>query len=321
MKATQTLIFLIGLMGLMLLMPQARATSDIHSGFVNDRKLSTSEVAAMDPMCRLILVDKPFAHGYNQQKENADLLSRPEYEMAKNAEYVHHRCWAMVAKQRYFSARDKNDKAANKASFYGDMGYVLQNAPKDWKFLPQIHTEIGQMAVYEQDYRKALLSANNALNQSKTYVDAYVLLADAYLGLDSKDKARQAIKDGLALAPTSRSLIRRAKDLGVPLPPPPAKPAEAAPVASPYPAPTSEPAKATPAAPPVTDPVPVPVPVPITQPAPPAPPAPVPPAGQEAPAPTPTLGDKPATVLAPPPAPTEAAEPVKKPNPYCRFCP
>ncbi|HNA81056.1 MAG TPA: tetratricopeptide repeat protein [Thiobacillaceae bacterium] len=299
---------------------QALALSDVNQGVVNNQKISSAEYAAMDPVCRLILVDKPFAHGFNQQKENVELLSRPEYLMAKDAGYIHHRCWAIIAKHRYFAERDKAKRDENRASFYGDMNYVLQNAPKDWRFLPQIHTEIGQFALYEQDYRKAILSANNAINQDRTYADAYVLLADTYQAMNDKEKAKKTIQDGLAADPTSRALARRAAKYGIKVPEPPPAPAKPAPT-QPAPVKAQGPAEqGAPEKPPVQDAAVVPTP--------PSTPAPVPATPAPAPPPTPqappqTAPETPASgaTAFPPVEASPAPDAEKKPNPYCRFCP
>lgn len=193
-------------------------TSYIDTQTVNNEKITQKEISLMDPVCRLILIDKPGIH-LKKHMSGREVLNNPQYEMALNAPFLHHRCWALIAKQRYFSTSDKGKKSQHLSAFNGDMQYVVNNASKSWKFLPQIYTELGQMSLLLRHYKSAISSANNAINTSRTYVDAYVLLSDAYRGLGGSEvQAKKYILEGLKIEPGNKQLMRRAKILKLAIP-------------------------------------------------------------------------------------------------------
>lgn len=193
-------------------------TSYIDTQIVNNEKITQKEISLMDPVCRLILIDKPGIH-LRKNMSGREILNNPAYEMAKDAPFLHHRCWALIAKQRYFSTHDKGKKSQHFSAFKGDMNYIINNAPKNWKFLPQIHTELGQMNLLLRYYSTAILSASKALNLSRTHIDAYILLSDAYRGLgNSESQAKKYILEGLEIEPGNKQLMLRAKRLNLTIP-------------------------------------------------------------------------------------------------------
>ncbi len=193
---------------------RAWAASDPETGIVDDQKISVSEATVLDPMCRLILVEKPGAHLYLGQKKNAALFERPEYAMAKNAEFVHHRCWALLHKFRYFQAKEKNEKKRLVGLFHQDMRYVLNNAPQGWKYIPQILVEQGEMYLLLKDIGKAMQNATRAMGIDQDYGPAYGLLAEGHQALGNSAKALELITEGLRRDPDSKALQRRYTRLG-----------------------------------------------------------------------------------------------------------
>jgi hypothetical protein len=190
------------------------ATSDPVTGIVDDRKISVSEAMVLDPVCRLILVEKPGVHLYEWQKANAALFERPEYAMAKNAEFVHHRCWALLHKFRYFQAKEKNEKKRLVGLFHQDMRYVLNNAPQGWKYIPQILVEQGEMYLLLKDIGQAMQNATRAMGIDQDYGPAYGLLAEGHQVLGNSAKALELITEGLRRDPDSKALQRRYTRLG-----------------------------------------------------------------------------------------------------------
>lgn len=193
---------------------KAWAASDPETGIVDDRKISASEAAVLDPMCRLILVEQPGAHLYLGQKKNAGLFDRPEYAMAKNAEFVHHRCWALLHKYRYFQTKENNEKKRLVGLFHQDMRYVLNNAPQGWKYIPQILVEQGEMYLLLKNTGQAMQNATRALGIDQDYGPAYGLLAEGHQALGNNAKALELITEGLRRDPDSKALQRRYTRLG-----------------------------------------------------------------------------------------------------------
>jgi hypothetical protein len=206
-------------LALILLVTQdALALSDTLSGVVDNKKISQAEINSLDPVCKLILIERPGIHAPVSQRINKDLFNKPEYEMAKDSVFLHHRCWALVYKHRYLSSRNTSQKNHNLAGYYADMGYVLQNSPIDWKFRPQMLVEVGTTRLLEGAHSKAIPLALEAIKFNKQFSDAYVLLADAHLKLNNISLATKAIQDGLEENSSSKPLRRRAAQLGIKIP-------------------------------------------------------------------------------------------------------
>lgn len=258
---------------------------------VQGEPVSPTEAARLDPVCKLIIVEQPMIHLEQRRKEFAQLFDRPEYHMAKNADWVHHRCWAMISKQRSFAAYSPKSRLKYSPKWYAklfhdDMNYIFKVAPSNWKYMPQMLYEDGDMYLIQRDYGNASKNAIRAIGLDPKYSRSYELLADTYSQMGNKRKALETTTEGLKHDPTSKRLIRRHVELGGTPPVVAAQPAAEASAAIEPPLAPIEPA-------PVTEPV-----------------------------ETPSVVNAPATdaqevQAAPPPA----APPQSKTNPYCRFCP
>ena len=55
---------------------------------------------------------------------------------------------------------------------------------------------LGQKYLSEMNYEEALVAFNQAISLDPRSVDAYIGLADAYMGLGDKDAAFEALQDG-----------------------------------------------------------------------------------------------------------------------------
>ena len=222
---------------------------------VRDEPLQTSEIQTMPPVCKLIVVDQPGIHngaGSGPLKQFAHLFEEPRYQMAKNNIHLHHYCWALVSKQRYFRERDQNKRKHYLSQFNGDIDYVLQHSNKSWPYFDVMLTEQGQMQMLLGNYGAALAKADQALKFQPNSEPAYLLKTDAYKNMGNKTAAIAAGKQGLEKNPDSTRLRKRLERLGQTLPPlverkPPA-PEKASPTA-PENVPGSEPASVSTPAP------------------------------------------------------------------------
>lgn len=197
---------------------QARA-SDLS---VRGEPLSTSEIQTMPPLCKLIVVDIPGSHhgaGNGPLTQYAPLFEEPRYQMAKNNIHIHHYCWALVSKQRYFRERDKNKRNSYLSEFNGDIDYVLQHSDKSWPYFDVMLVEQGQMQAILGNYGAAISKANEALRHQPSSEMAYVLKTDAYKNMGNKTAAITTAKEGLAKNPESTRLRKRLTGLGQTVPP------------------------------------------------------------------------------------------------------
>lgn len=197
--------------------------SPIHAhaagAVVQGEPVSPTEASRLEPVCRLIIVDQPMVHLEQKQEQYAQLFDRPEFHLAKNATWVHHRCWAMISKQRHFAAYAPNSKLKYSPMWYtrlfhDDMNYIFKVAPSDWEYMPQMLYEDGAMFLIERNYGKASSSAIRAIGLNPKYSRAYELLADTYSQMGNKKKALETTTAGLKHDPRSKRLIRRHVELG-----------------------------------------------------------------------------------------------------------
>ena len=189
---------------------------------IRGEPLQASEIQTMSPLCKLIVVDQPGVHhgaGNGPLKEHAPLFEEPRYQMAKNNIHIHHYCWALVSKQRYFRERDKNKRKHYLSQFNGDIDYVLQHSDKSWPYFDVMLTEQGQMQMILGNYGAALAKADQALKYQPNSEAAYLLKTDAYKNMGNKTAAIAAGKQGLEKNPDSTRLRKRLMRLGQTVPP------------------------------------------------------------------------------------------------------
>jgi tetratricopeptide (TPR) repeat protein len=165
----------------------------------------------LPPVCRLILVEKPSAH--QEQTQNAALLERPEYRMAKGNIHLHHYCYGLVNRNRYFSSKAKLERDRWLIETIAEFEYVLVNSEKEWPYFHQLYFEEAEMYYFAGDLPRALLKAKNSLAHSPGFEKAHALISDIYRKQGNKDQAIQQLHAGLSAEPTSKGLLRRLKDL------------------------------------------------------------------------------------------------------------
>ena len=241
----QTLRYLRGVACLLGLSIAAGSLAEVI--VVRDEPLQSSEIQTMPPVCKLIVVDQPGVHngaGRGPLTQYAPLFEEPRYQMAKNNIHLHHYCWALVSKQRYFRERDKNKRKHYLSQFNGDIDYVLQHSDKSWPYLDVMLVEQGQMQMILGNYGAALAKADQALKYQPNSEHAYLLKTDAYKNMDNKTAAIAAGKQGLEKNPDSTRLRKRLERLGQTVPPLAERKPPAAENASPESVPGTPPAAA-----------------------------------------------------------------------------
>lgn len=191
---------------------------------VRGEPLQTSELQVMTPLCKLIVVDVPNAHlgaGTGPLAKYAPLFEEPRYQMAKGNIHIHHYCWALVSKQRYFRERSKAKRDYYLAQFMGDIDYVLKHSNKSWPYFDVLLVEQGQMQMILGNFSAALAKANEALKYKPSSEIAYVLKTDAYKNMGNKTAAISTAKEGIEKNPYStrlRKSLTRLDQVAPPMP-------------------------------------------------------------------------------------------------------
>lgn len=189
---------------------------------VRGEPVSKSDIAALNPVCRLIM-ENPGIHHSQGQIKNAALFDRPEYNMAKGNSHLHHYCWALIHKQRYFRERSKTKRNFYFSQYLYDIDYVLKNSSKSWPYFDVLHLELASTYLIRADYPSAIKSIDDALRFKPDSEKAYLLKSDALREMGKKETAIKIAQEGLAKNPESSPLRRRLVKLGItpPEPPPP----------------------------------------------------------------------------------------------------
>lgn len=190
---------------------------------IREEPLLATDILSFPPVCKLIVVDMPGAHhSASHNLEHAQLFERPGYEMGAHNGHLHHYCWALVHKNRYFRARGAFQRNHYFQQFMGDINYVLDNTKKDGNNWPYFHVlliEQGEMLLIREDYPGSLAKAEEALAHKPDAEKAHILKFDIYMAMGNKKKAIEAGQEGLKMNPGSSRLRKRLMNLGVSLPP------------------------------------------------------------------------------------------------------
>lgn len=191
------------------------------TGSVRGESVSASDMAVLPPLCKLIMENEGIHHSVGQVK-NAAVFEQPQYHMAKGNEHIHHYCWALISKQRYFRERSPAKRQYYFREFMGDINYVLKHSAKSWPYFDVMLAEQGQMLMIRGDHQAAIQKANEALTKKSDSEAAYLLLFDANKAAGNKSAAIKAAQTGLEKNPDSDRLRRRLVKAGVAVPPRPA---------------------------------------------------------------------------------------------------
>lgn len=181
--------------------------------------VTMADINRLPSFCKLIMVDQPGIHSMKDGK-NPDILNAPQYHIAKNNPHIHHYCWALISKNRYFGARTRTERNHRVSRFLADTDYVIQNSTSDWPYLHVMYTEQAEILLLNAEYVRGLTKVEVALKHMPEYEKAYAVKSDLYLEMGDKKRSIAVAQEGLAKNPTSRLLRNRLKRQGIQLPEP-----------------------------------------------------------------------------------------------------
>jgi tetratricopeptide (TPR) repeat protein len=130
--------------------------------------------------------------------------------------HYHHYCGAMRWMQNYFKASSQRDKLFAFTNVHNNLDYVISHVPADHFLIPEIYALRGSAYALQGKKAAAETSLYRALQLDPGHVDANMALAKMYVESNRKEKAKELVKNGLAVAPDNKSLLRLAKQLGIP---------------------------------------------------------------------------------------------------------
>jgi tetratricopeptide (TPR) repeat protein len=164
-----------------------------------------------------------FAVNANRSPEEAAILPKyceidsPEARMriyGPTFVATHHYCWAMLAMLRASRAADPHERAIHLSTVLGDLSYVIDNSPKTLVLLPEIYVKRGDfMRSNKKNEAAAIKDYYQAIQMKPSYAPAYLRLSDVYKKLGNIEEAKKILKQGLVVAPNTKSLQRKLSEL------------------------------------------------------------------------------------------------------------
>jgi hypothetical protein len=127
--------------------------------------------------------------------------------------HLHHYCYALNYINRYSKTFKQDDRKFYVQEVIGNIDYVLQHAPQDFWFRPEMLTVRGKMLVSAKRGSEAMSNFMKAISENKNHAPAYVALSYLYQDMGQKPKALSIVEEGLGYVPDSRSLTSRYKEL------------------------------------------------------------------------------------------------------------
>jgi tetratricopeptide (TPR) repeat protein len=204
-------------------------------------------------------------------------------QIGENFNDIHHYCFALVAVNRYWAARNPSDRGFYLQRALNNFDYIINAAKPDFTLRAEVYSDRGNLYKLMGKPGEAAKDFNQALSANPRIAKPYLQLADLYAGSKLSKRALETVTEGLRHLPDSKSLQRRYLELGG---------------KKPFPEPVAV-KTAEPVSPKVVEPAPV-------------------PAAAAAPASAPVVSPE----ATPPAATVESPLPIGTPkNPYCRFCP
>lgn len=137
--------------------------------------------------------------------------------------HYHHYCDSVRGLRRMYAPKDKRDFVFQHKFVLDNAKYVIVRVPPDHHLLPMVYLLMGKALDLAKHYAEAEANLLKAAQLDPQYLAVQVALANLYLGTNRKDKAMNAIRAGLDLAPDTKSLKRMAADLGMTIKPAPPK--------------------------------------------------------------------------------------------------
>lgn len=185
------------------------ASSCVSAGMPTN--ISKSEMALIPAYCRDA---QTFGYGdaYYNTSPNA-----PKWValMGKGFWAIHHYCWALINLTR--AERPSTPPVIREGLREGaisDMDYVLKNTTPDFILLPEIYTKIGDVQLLLKNPSAAHEAYAKAAALKPDYWPAYSQWAEYLESAGNKAQARTVVEDGLAHAPSSRTLRQMYVELG-----------------------------------------------------------------------------------------------------------
>jgi tetratricopeptide (TPR) repeat protein len=168
------------------------------------------EVRLLPAFCKHTQLFRNNVPGGNDSAE----IERWLQKMGPTFLHMHHYCWGLMdANRAAFWAKTPQDRAHNLYQSIREFDYVIQRAPPDFLYLPEILTRKGENLILLDKGPEGVGELRRAIYIKPDYWPPYAAISDYYKNTGEPGKAREWLQKGLSAAPDAKVLSRRLSEL------------------------------------------------------------------------------------------------------------
>jgi len=136
--------------------------------------------------------------------------------MGETIFHMHHYCYGLIAQMRAERpGRPPIERTRLWRTVVSEVHYVVQRMTPAFVLYPEVMYRRGYALAQLNRDAEAIADFQESFRVKPDYFPAYRELADLYRKRGRTDLAQQVVREGLANAPTAKSLLDLAKELGV----------------------------------------------------------------------------------------------------------
>lgn len=168
------------------------------------------EVRLLPPYCKYTQLFRDRVPGGKDPAE----IERWSALMGNTFIHMHHYCWGLMNGNRamLFSRTDQ-DRTHNLYQSVKEFDYVIDKAPPDFAYLPEIVTKKGENLIKLGKGPEGVGELRRAIEIKPSYWPAYAAMSDYFKDNGDPKRAREWLEKGLAAVPNARALTRRLDEL------------------------------------------------------------------------------------------------------------
>jgi len=168
------------------------------------------ELRLLPPYCKYTQYFRDRAPGGNDPAE----IERWTTLMGRTFIHMHHYCWGLMDGNRaMLFTRNPQDRTHNLNQSIREFDYVIEKAPPEFAYLPEMLTQKGQNLILLDKGPEGVGELRRAIEIRPDYWRAYAAMSDYFKDTGDPKRAREWLQKGLEAAPNAMALTRRLDEL------------------------------------------------------------------------------------------------------------
>ena len=123
--------------------------------------------------------------------------------------HFHHFCAGLIDMNRAAAATGEIERAHYYRRALTNFEYVQRNASRAFAMMPEVNLQKGLALRLLGDHAAAAVELREAITLKQDYTPAYAALADLLVDLGDIDSAKELLRHGLSVAPSSKMLATK----------------------------------------------------------------------------------------------------------------